>query len=108
MLNMNILLEIARKFQAQVNFYHLDEEGISEGIDPAIDAYFEGIKTSLYYEINDRDLNKSINKFVAKKEANMLCMLRRKRSTLENLFHRSATQKEVFNSPVPVLILQET
>lgn len=104
---LEVLLALAQKSKAHINFYHLDETGDSDGIDPTVEDYFEGVKKSFYYEINKRDLNKSINKFVAKKDAELLCMLRRKRSSLENLLHRSATKKEVFDSPVPVLILQE-
>lgn len=104
---MYVLLELIKKNKSHVNFYHLQENGADTNIDPEIEVYFEEVKTSYYYEINKKSLNRNINKFIAKKGANMLCMLRRKRSALENLFHRSATKKEVFDSPVPVLILEE-
>ena len=53
------------------------------------------------------NINDGINAFVAKQEADLLCMIRRKRSFVENLFHVSVTEKEIFDSPVPLLVLPE-
>jgi nucleotide-binding universal stress UspA family protein len=57
--------------------------------------------------LDTENLNESLNKFVAEHNSDLLCMIRRKRGALENIFHESATTKKAFNTPVPLLILQE-
>jgi nucleotide-binding universal stress UspA family protein len=42
---------------------------------------------------------------VAAQGADLLCMIRRSRGFLESIFQGSATTRQVYNSPVPLLVL---
>ena len=66
-----------------------------------------GSKFAFHYDWNGNSLNESIDQFVEKENADLLCMIRRKRGFWENLFHNSQTSREALHSPIPLLILQE-
>lgn len=102
---LDAVLEIAKANDAMIRVYHKDEN--KDGLNTAIDPYLEGLERTYHYELDTENLNESLNKFVAEHNSDLLCMIRRKRGVLENIFHESATTKKAFNTPVPLLILQE-
>lgn len=101
------LTKLAKAYQARVNVFHLETETETEivGVDPGIPYSLKGIKHSFESEALSLDINLVINNKVEREKMDLICMIRRARGFWENLFHRSVTQKEIFNSPVPLLIL---
>lgn len=104
---MSPLIKIAQKAEAHVRIFHKDLGNDDKGIDPSIEIYLDSVEHSFHYDLDDDNLNESINQFVKDYKADMLAMVRRQRSFLEEVFHVSATTREAFNSPVPLLILME-
>lgn len=100
------LKAIVQKCDAKLMLFHLIR-GEQEDLDPKLSMFLEGIDASFHFEMGKEDINESINQFVADYGADMICMIRRKRSRLEQFFHLSATTKEVFDSPVPLLVLHD-
>ena len=103
----SILLKLARTFDAKVHVFHQDIGSKDDGIDPTVDIFLDGVQHSFHYELDEQNINESINGFVSDYQAQLLCMVRRQRGFLEEVFHVSATTREVFNSPVPLLILHD-
>lgn len=101
------LVRLAKKMRAPVRVFHQALDFDRDGIDPSVDLYLEEVEHSFHYGLDREAVNDSINSFIKDNQADMLCMLRRQRSFLEKVFHASATTKEVFNSPVPLLVLQD-
>lgn len=101
------LVKIARAFNARVHVFHQDLGSRDDGIDPSVDIFLDGVGHSFHYELDEQNINESINNFVTDYQAGLLCMVRRRRGFLEEVFHVSATTREVFNSPVPLLILHD-
>jgi len=101
------LIHLSRKTHAQVAIYHKDTGVKDHGIDPSVEIFMEGVDYSLHYELDSDNVNDSINSFVLDSNADMLCMIRRELDLLERIFHTSHTTKEVFKSPVPLLILHD-
>jgi nucleotide-binding universal stress UspA family protein len=101
------LIKIAQKTQAHIGIFHKDHGSEFKGIDPALQKLLDTIEYSYHYDLDEDNLKESINQFVKDYKAEMLAMVRRQRSFLEQVFHVSATTKEVFNSSVPLLILQD-
>lgn len=101
------LLAIAKKYSSKIMVYHIETKEYDRGMDPKVGELLQGIEHSYHYELVSENINQSLNDFVADNQADFLCMLRRKRSLLDDVFHVSVTTKEVFNSPIPILILQE-
>jgi nucleotide-binding universal stress UspA family protein len=101
------LLQLAKKMQAPVRVFHQALGFGQDGIDPSIGLYLEEVEHSFHYELDREAVNASINSFVKDSGADLLCMLRRPRGFLEEVFHVSATTKAVFDSPVPLLVLKD-
>jgi nucleotide-binding universal stress UspA family protein len=101
------LVKIAQKADAHVRIFHKDLGEDDKGIDPSVEMYLEAVEHSFHYDLDDDRLNESINQFVQDYKADMLAMVRRRRSFMEEVFHVSATTKEAFNSSVPLLILMD-
>ena len=99
------LTQIARKFDASVLVYHQEKDETDRGIDPSIDIFMDNVEHSFHYELDSDNVNESIKDFVEDYDADMLCMIQRKRGFWQNLFHSSVTTREVFHSKVPLLIL---
>ena len=101
------LTKLAKAYRAKVRIYHLDTGTNSDGIDPTIDHYLDGVDHSFHYELDGTHIVNSINQFVEEYEAELLCLVRRKRGFLEDVFHVSITSREAFHSEVPLLILHD-
>lgn len=101
------LVRIAQKAEAHVRIFHKDTGKSDLGIDPSIEMFLESVEHSFHYDLDADHINESINQFVKDYKADMLAMVRRQRSFLEDIFHVSATTKEAFDSPVPLLILMD-
>ncbi|MDX1942004.1 MAG: universal stress protein [Saprospiraceae bacterium] len=100
------LVQIAQSQAAMLRIYHKDVA--NDGLNAAVDKYLKDIERTYHYELDADNINESINAFIAEYNADLLCMIRRRRGILGEVFHESITAKEVFNSPVPLLVLQES
>jgi len=101
------LVRLAQRFGAHLRVYHQDSGENGKGLDSSIGLYLDGVEHSYHYELDKDNIVQSINAFVADSDADLLCMIRRRRGFLERIFHESATAREVFHSPVPVLVLHD-
>lgn len=101
------LLSIAQSYGTKVRVYHKDTGEDDKGIDPTIDKFLSDVEHSFHYELDPDNLHHSLGAFAEDYEADLLCMIRRKRSFLERIFHQSATTREVFQIRLPMLILQD-
>jgi nucleotide-binding universal stress UspA family protein len=104
-----VLNDIAATFDSEILILHIiekDEEETNTSVDPATDLFIQK-GHSTYMQFPSDDINASINSSIHAQQADMLCMIRRNRSALEKLFHTSTTAKEVFDCPVPFLVLQD-
>ncbi len=101
------LVELARAYNAKILVYHLDAGIDDEGIDPTIDIFLGQVAHSFHYELNSAEINDAIGSFAADQQAEMLCMIRRHRSFMEEIFHISATSQEAFHGNRPLLVLKE-
>ncbi len=101
------LVAIAKTFDATIRIFHQDTGPGDIGIDPAIDDLLQGIEHSFHYELEEGEVYRSIRDFTAEISADMLCMIHRKRSFLEDIFHQSATRHTVNRTERPLLVLHD-
>lgn len=99
------LQQLAAGYGSDVNIFHLRAEGDENSIDETVYAYLEGLQVNFHEKVGSADVHERINTFVKDADSNLLCMVRRKRGFFEGLFKGSATLKQVYNSPVPLLVL---
>ncbi len=101
------LIQIADTYKASVSVLHVEQPGQnSPAIDKGVDVFLDKIPHQ-FHTIQSDSINEGINGFVEEQEADLLCMIQRERSFIERLFHSSSTRREVFDSPVPLLILHD-
>lgn len=101
------LTKLAKAYHAKVRVYHLDTGKDSDGIDPTVDLFLDGVEHSFHYELDGTHIVNSINQFVGDYDAELLCLVRRKRGFIEDVFHVSITSREAFHSEVPLLVLHD-
>ncbi len=101
--------KIAQASEATLTLFHLEREGQYHGIDPGITEYFRDFSLHLYNNVEpvDKEINTVINKILQERKIDLVCMVRRKRDHMEEVFHTSVTLKEVLNSPVPLFVLRD-
>ncbi len=100
------LITLAKIYGAHISVLHVDKVKEAAGIDAGADIYLSDLNHS-YHLVSDEKINRGINRFVVKSNADLLCMVHRKRGFLGDLFHKSVTSKEAFDSPVPLLVLHD-
>ena len=103
---LNPLLQLAEAYKAKIDLLHVFKERIPEAVDMGVVQVLKNIPHQSF-NVKHENVNEGINYFVKESKADLLCMIKRERSFLERLFHSSVTRKEVFNSPVPLLLLPE-
>lgn len=104
---LNPLLQVARRFSARIHIFHKDAGDDDSGVDPSVAIFLDTIEHSFHYQLDPGHLNESIGDFVEETNADLLCMIRRRRGFLRDLFHVSATRRELFRSAVPLLVLHD-
>lgn len=98
------LVQIAKSYNSKVELFQVGEKNELPLVDVGLDIYLSDVNRDFYF-IENEDINIGINDFVEKKHCDLLCMTHRHRGFLSNVFHKSITLKEAFNSPVPLLVL---
>lgn len=99
---------IAKAFNSKVTIFHFNEEFDTTNIDPSIETYMSDVDFSIHDQYSDdKNINKVISEYVQEEGVELMAMIRRKRSFIASLFHKSITTKEVFNSNIPLLILHD-
>lgn len=71
-----------------------------------LDHMLGEIKHTMHIKENE-NVEEGITLFAKEHSINMLCVLRRKYSFLENIFHTSNTKKIAFHTDIPLLVLHE-
>ena len=100
------LVQLSKEYNAKVEVIHVEKQKQMAVVDAGIDVYLSEIDHS-FQLIQDNSVINGINKHVEQTNPNILCMIHRQRSPLANLFHSSITNKEAYNSPVPLLVLHD-
>jgi nucleotide-binding universal stress UspA family protein len=107
----NPLLELARAYKAKINILHVrlnhagasDEE--TEG-KKTRDQIFEGYDHE-YVTVVEATVNQGISKYLERHNCEMLVMVAHKHGFLERIFSKNHTTSMVYETHVPLLILQD-
>lgn len=105
--NFELLTLLTKSFNASLKVVHVETGTGDLEVHSQIEFFFEGIDYQYFNLENSGDINETVNQFAVEQKADMICMIRRKRSFLERLLVISNTTKEVFHSHIPILVLQE-
>ncbi len=98
------VLQLAKTHGAKINVVHIEKAGQAVLIDAGVDVFLSEVPHT-FYAMESDNIKEGITEFVERKEADLLVMIRRDRSFLGSIFHESVTQKTMFDSNIPLLIL---
>ena len=98
------LQKLAGKFGSKVTVLNV-HTGPGKSAAEEMEVPLQGVDTT-YCEVPlSKSVNESINEYVSEKQYGLLCMVRREKGFFESLFQKSFTQDQVYNSPIPLLVL---
>ena len=98
--------KLVKAFESKTVVFHFNQQYELSEVDASTEAYLDGIEYSTHnYYSDEQKVEKVIDQFVESEGVGLLTMIRRKRSFIDRIFHKSVTAKEVFHSKVPLLIL---
>lgn len=104
------LLDILDAFNAQLSMLHvLDDKNHSDFDHDILNLVKEQHIRHSIYKLDGRktNINRLLHEFINAYPTQMICLVRRAKGFWNRLFLKSVTSEEVFNSPIPLLILKE-
>ncbi|MEM0992723.1 MAG: universal stress protein [Bacteroidota bacterium] len=104
--NFELLHALVKSFGAKLKIIHVETGDGDLELASQVKFFFEGLDYEYLSLPIGGSINETINQYIAAQEADLLCMLRRKKSFFQRIFEGSSTTKEVFNSEVPLLVMK--
>jgi nucleotide-binding universal stress UspA family protein len=101
----NPILDLANIFNAKLSIVHVTKE-TSAKLEENLILFFKEIDPN-FHIIKGDDISKSLREFTSEHKVNLMCLLKRDRGFIDNLFHKSQTSRNVFYINIPLLILRE-
>ncbi|NJB86203.1 nucleotide-binding universal stress UspA family protein [Lewinella marina] len=102
------LLDILEAYNAELIVYHGDEDGDGKGYDPRLPEYLGGVDYRMEVRSDkSSSISDGIKSTVKLHQADLLCMIYHDHGFFGRLFNESTVSKVVFESEVPMLVLQD-
>jgi nucleotide-binding universal stress UspA family protein len=105
-----LLLELAKKFNSQVNILNVQKRNASLKPDKAIGKMRASIAFSKlnhkFHSISDKKVEEGINKFIEKEPTDILAMVAQKHNLFERMFGQVHTRAMSYQTKIPLLVLQ--
>ncbi len=102
------LVDLLRAYGAELIVYHGDKDGDGKGYDPQLPTYLSDITHRFEVRSGESDsVLSGIQQAVKATNADLLCMIYHDHGFFGRLFNESTVSKVVFNSSVPLLVLQD-
>jgi len=104
------LLSLLESFYTRLSILHvMTDKNYTDFDHDIIDLVKEKHIIHINYKLDGykSKINKLLNEFTEAYRTDMLCMIRREKGFWNRLFSKSITTAEIFNCPVPLLILKE-
>lgn len=101
------LYNLTELFNSELIVFHLKEREAVTAENESINQLFP---MHTYFEKTfdaQKKINEMIDEFAFDSEADALCLIRRKRGALHELFNTSVTKKEMHYASIPILILHD-
>ncbi|MEL6866671.1 MAG: universal stress protein [Bacteroidota bacterium] len=102
-----IMRALANAWQAKVEVVQILVHNKSGSIHESFKKAMEGLDHELHFIPHNESVNDGITEYLQQHSADLLCLIKRHRSFLQELFHNSVTQKEAFHSELPLLVLHD-
>lgn len=105
---MELLNTIQNTFKASLNLFHLEiDPAEDKGIHASVVEAFDQAHAETFKSNGNESIQEKIDDYAEASNADLLCMIRRKRGLWHEFLNPSITKKEVKQSSLPLLILHD-
>jgi len=105
---LNPIIELVHLRDAKVKIFHKAVSGERKELHPSIAEALEGIDYTYHcVETDTDDISDSIRDFVVENEADMLCVIRRKKGWIQRLFKENVSRDSAHDRPIPLLVIKD-
>ncbi len=103
---LNTLKNLSNLFDAKIYMVHVrrNQDSVFE-YDPAMDIYLDGVNYEYKALEYENSVAATISEYTEYVNADVLCMIHRKKNWLERLFNRSVVKKELFEINTALMVL---
>jgi len=106
-----MLAELGRVFDAEIEIFNVNPTSEPISVEKAFEAaqledQLEQTQHS-YHEISNKNAEEGIMDYIASHKINMLAMVPRRHSLIEELFKRSLTKKMALHLDIPLLVMHD-
>jgi nucleotide-binding universal stress UspA family protein len=103
------LIDICKLTGAKLTMVHVKQKGDNYlEYDPSYDLFFKGLDYEYKALEKDDTVVETLTEYSDDVNANILCMIHRKKNWFKRLLYRSMTKEELFEIETPLLILPGT
>lgn len=101
------MLDLVKGFDAVLDLLTvIDQDHPKARIDPDLEDYLKNEGFYTYFLVKAGHIVEGIRKFVAREKSDMLCLIHHPRGLFQNIFGASVAKEMVFDSGVPLMVLQ--
>lgn len=103
------VVELAHLRNAKVNIFHKILSGEDEEpLHPSIAEALKGVDYTYHCrETATDDISDSIQEFVLESDADMLCVIRRKKGWIQRMFTENVSRDSAVDSSIPLLVIKD-
>lgn len=98
------LRRLVKILSCRLNILHITE-GKKLDLDHMLET-IDDLDPSVTYAFGTSNINQYLNEYLMSDKHRLLCLIRGSKGFFSRLFDESVTLKQTFNSPVPLLVLQ--
>jgi nucleotide-binding universal stress UspA family protein len=101
---LSLLQTLANEFEPQLTVLRV-YTGSHKNAQRKDESPLKGVATKVREVPMSKSINETINAFIEKEGADLLCMIRREKGFFESLFQKSFTKIQAYDSRCPLLVL---
>lgn len=98
------LRNLAIQYGAQITLLNVKTEP-NQHPGSAAELSLDGVETAFREVLVSKSIGETVNHYVQEENADLLCMVRRKKTFFESIFQKSITKVQAFSNQVPLLVL---
>ena len=98
------LRNLAIHYGAKVTLLNVKTD-TNENRGSAADLSLDGVETTFREVLVSKSIGETVTHYVQEENADLLCMVRRKKTFFESIFQKSLTKVQAFSNQVPLLVL---
>jgi len=94
-------------FDPEIELLHFGKYDVPENVNEILDSVFTPGRWKLTIKETDKNIDRKIEEYAEETDANLICLVRKKKGFWVNLFGKSITRSTSYHTKTPMLIMME-